>query len=434
MIDRYTRKDMGRIWSVENRFKQMLEVEKASAAVLSKKGWIPVQAGAAVQKKGKFSVKEILKLEKKTRHDVSAFVQNVSSYVGAPWGKYVHYGLTSSDVLDTALSLQIKESAVWIQKGLDSLKKVLKNLIQKHKLDLCAGRTHGIHAEPTTFGFKLLGFLFELCRAEESFLLSVKSGAVGVLSGPVGVYSSLSLAVEAEVCRSLGLKPEDHSTQTAPRDRHARVLFSLNLIVSCLERIALELRHLQRTEVGEVHEGFSKTQQGSSSMPHKKNPVSSENTAGLARLLRSYLQAGLENLALWHERDISHSSVERVIFPDSFILCDYALYRMADTLTCLQVDAVRMKENLLLSGGDIFSSQVLSALVQKGVDRQKAYSWVQKAAHTKKAALQEELLKNAALRKYLTKRELQAVFSGRSIANHINKLVGVKLKKLQKFL
>ena len=434
MIERYTRKDMGRIWSAENRFGRMLEVEQATAVVLSQKGWIPALAGKAIQKKGKFSVKEILKLEEKTRHDVSAFVQNVSSYVGDPWGKYVHYGLTSSDVLDTALSLQIQESAVWIQKGLNSLKKTLENLIQKHKADLCAGRTHGIHAEPTTFGFKLLGFLFELCRAEKSFLNSVESGAVGVLSGPVGVYSSLSLNVEKEVCRKLGLQPEDHSTQVAPRDRHVRILFSLTLIVSCLERIAVELRHLQRTEVGEVYEGFSKKQQGSSSMPHKKNPISSENITGLARLLRSYLQAVLENTALWHERDISHSSVERVVFPDAFILCDYALDRMTYILTHLQVDVVQMKENLLLSGGNIFSSQVLSALIQKGVNRQTAYTWVQKAAHHKKTTLQEELWKNVLLRKHLTRSELTSIFSGQSLAVHIKKLVSLKLKKLQKFL
>ena len=354
MIERYTRPAMGRIWSLENRFQQMLEVEKAAAVVQAKNGIIPSQAGRVIQKKGRFSLKTILLLEEQTKHDVSAFVKNVADQVGKPWGKYVHYGLTSSDVLDTALSLQIKKSSELIQKELKLLKKVLKSLVQKHKMDLCAGRTHGIHAELTTFGFKCLGFLFELTRAEKSFLSAVQDGAVGMFSGPVGVYSFLSLSLEKKICHQLSLKPEAVSTQVVPRDRHVRIIFSLSLILSCLERIAVELRHLQRTEVSEVVEGFVKQQQGSSSMPHKKNPISAENITGISRLFKSYLQAVLDNIVLWHERDISHSSVERVVFPDAFILCDYALSRMTGFLKNLKIHSQKMKENIELGQGDIF--------------------------------------------------------------------------------
>ena len=430
MIERYTRPAMGKIWSLENRFQQMLEVEKAVAVVQAKNGVIPSQAGRAIQQKGRFSLKTILRLEEQTKHDVSAFVKNTADQVGKPWGKYVHYGLTSSDVLDTALSLQIKESAKWIQKELSLLKKVLKSLVQRHKTDLCAGRTHGMHAELTTFGFKCLGFLFELVRAEKSFLSAVQDGAVGMFSGPVGVYSFLSLSLEKKICRQLGLQPESVSTQVIPRDRHARIIFSLSLILSCLERMAVELRHLQRTEVAEVVEGFSKKQQGSSSMPHKKNPVSAENITGISRLFKSYLQAVLDNIALWHERDISHSSVERVVFPDAFILCDYALSRMTGVLQNLKVFSQKMKENIGAGRGDIFSSQVLSTLIQKGVDRQTAYSWVQKASHSKKSSLKEELSKNTLLKKHLTVSQLEKIFSGELTAVHIGGVIDHKLKEL----
>ncbi len=419
MIKRYTRKEMGHVWSNENRFAQMLNVEKAMAFVQGSKKIIPLKAAQAIQSKARFSLQSIQKLEEKTRHDVSAFVQNVSSFVGKPWGAYVHYGLTSSDVLDTALSLQIKEGALLIQKELTQLKKVLKSVINKHKSTLCAGRTHGMHAEPTTFAFKLLGFLSELVRAENSFKQAVSDGALGMMSGPVGNYSSSSSELEKAVCRRLGLTPEVVSTQVLPRDRHARIIFSISLILTNLERLAVELRHLQRTEVSEVFEGFSKNQQGSSSMPHKKNPISSENITGLSRLLRSYLQASLENITLWHERDISHSSVERVIFPDSFILCDYALFRMIHLLKNLKVDAKRMKENLLSSSGEVFSSHILLTLIQKGVDRQKAYSWIQEAAHGSGSF--EEGLKKTPARKHINSKLLKEIFSGQTVLGKLEK-------------
>lgn len=419
MIQRYTRKEMGRVWSDENRFDQMLNVEKAVAFVQGSKKIIPREAARAIGSKARFSVSAIRKLEEKTRHDVSAFVQNVSSFVGPPWGAYVHYGLTSSDVLDTALSLQIKEGALLIQKELQQLKKVLKNLIHKHQRTLCAGRTHGMHAEPTTFAFKLFSFFSELARAENSFKQAVSEGALGMISGPVGNYSSSSPVLEKAVCRRLGLSVETVSTQVLPRDRHVRIIFAVSLILTALERLAVELRHLQRTEVSEVFEGFSKNQQGSSSMPHKKNPISAENITGLSRLLRSYLQSSMENIVLWHERDISHSSVERVIFPDAFILCDYALFRMTQLLKNLKVDAGRMKENLLSSGGRVFSSQILLVLIQKGVDRQEAYSWIQKAAHGSSSF--EEGLKKTPAKKYIGVKLWKEIFSGQAVLNRLEK-------------
>ena len=429
MIKRYTRKEMGRVWSAENRFSQMLNVEKAVAFVQGSKKIIPLKAEQAIQSKARFSVSAIQKLEEKTRHDVSAFVQNVSSFVGKPWGAYVHYGLTSSDVLDTALSLQIKEGALLIQKELKLLKKNLKNLIHKHQKTLCAGRTHGMHAEPTTFSFKLLGFLSELVRAEKSFNQAVSEGALGMISGPVGNYSSFSPELEKAVCRRLGLSAESVSTQVLPRDRQARIIFSLSLILTALERLAVELRHLQRTEVSEVFEGFSKNQQGSSSMPHKKNPISSENITGLSRLLRSYLQSSMENIVLWHERDISHSSVERVIFPDAFILCDYALFRMTQLLENLKVDAGRMKENLLSSGGKVFSSQILLILIQKGVDRQEAYLWIQQAAHG--AFSFEESLKKTPAKKYINDKLWKEIFSGQAVLKKLEKVFQKKWNSLK---
>ena len=429
MIQRYTREEMGKIWSRQNRFDQMLKVETASALALARFKLIPTASARAIQKKAKFSLKIIDRLEQQTKHDVSAFVKNVSQSVGRPHGWYVHYGLTSSDVLDTALSLQIKESSKIIKKSFIRVKAVLKKLTFKHRADLCAGRTHGMHADSTTFGFKVLGFLSELDRAEKTFHQTIEENAVGMASGPVGNYSLLPPRVELEICRKLGLKQETASTQVVPRDRYARVLFSLCLIGNFLERLAVELRHLQRTEVLEAVEGFEKNQQGSSSMPHKKNPISAENITGTARLLRSYLQAALENTALWHERDISHSSVERVIFPDAFILCDYSLNRMGDLLNSLNVNPEQMKRNMLASGGQVFSSQVLSKLVERGMSRQKAYTLVQKASHDKNGNLIKGLKASAEVKKYLKPSDLENIFLNKTRIKAVSKLVENQLKK-----
>ena len=424
MIERYSLKKMSDIWGLENRFEQMLRVEKFVAQVQGQLKIIPLRAAQAIVKKGKFSLKSILKKEKEVHHDVIAFISDVAQNVGSE-GKYVHYGLTSSDVLDTALSLQIQSSQSLLNQSLKELKKVLKEMVQKHKSSLCTGRTHGVHAEPTTFGFKLLGYFEELKRAESSLNESINQALIGKISGAVGTYSQLSEEVEKKVCKKLNLKAEVVATQVIPRDRHARVLFSLSLLGSFLERLSIELRHLQRTEVGEACEGFSSGQRGSSAMPHKKNPISSENITGVARLLRSYVSPSLENISLWHERDISHSSVERVLFPDAFILSDYALNRMISLLKNLKVYPEKMRKNMELSQGLLFSSQVLTALVAKGLDREKAYQLVQKISHSLKPKdhFMTQLKKQAEIKKYLSSKDLDILFSGKKQQDSLSKKI-----------
>lgn len=377
MIERYSLKEMSQIWTLENRFSKMLQVEKAVAQIQGDMGLIPKKAAKTIVEKGRFTLKGIQKEELKTKHDVTAFVNEVARYLGSFEGGYIHYGLTSSDVLDTAFSLQLKDSQNILQKSFSKVKKQFQKLIITHKETICCGRTHGIHAEPVTFGFKLLGHLVALQRAENTFNQFLKEALVGKLSGAVGAYSALSPEVEKRVCKKLNLKPEGVATQVIPRDRHARVIFSLSLIGAAVERFALEIRHLQRTEVAEVTEGFSPGQTGSSAMPHKKNPISSENLTGLARLLRSYTTPALENISLWHERDISHSSVERVIFPDAFTLTHFTLNRLEELLKHLKINREQMKKNLNLSQDRIYSSRLLNALVKKGILRKEAYKKVQ---------------------------------------------------------
>lgn len=343
MIDRYSRKVMSEIWQPESRFRFMLKVEQTVAQIQGEMGIIPKSSAKVIVEKAKFSYKNILKREQVLRHDVIAFVEEIAEHLG-PDGSYFHYGLTSSDVLDTALSLQIQESAKILEKTFKSLKQTLKQLVLKHKKDLCAGRTHGMHAEPTTFGFKMLGHLAEFTRARTQFKTAIANCAIAKISGSVGTYSSLPPKLEAGVCRKLGLTPETLATQVIPRDRLACLVFSLSLLGAFIERLALELRQLQKTELGEAVEVFYKGQGGSSAMPHKKNPISSENLTGLSRLLRSYVSPALENISLWHERDISHSSVERVILPDAFILLDYALNRLNQILNLLHIDTNTMKK------------------------------------------------------------------------------------------
>lgn len=414
MIERYTRAEMGRVWDQENRFAKMLEVEIAVAKAQAALGLIPQAAARDIQKKAKFNVKRILELEKTTKHDVIAFVSNVAENVGEN-GRYVHFGLTSSDALDTAMSLMVRDAGKVLQNSIVKLKTELKIQIRKHANTICAGRTHGMHAEPTTFGLKLAGFFAELERNEERLQRALQQMMIGKLSGAVGTYSTQTEKVEALVCESLKLVPEKIATQVIPRDRHAELFFSLACFGAGLERLSVELRHLQRTEVGEVVEGFTPGQKGSSAMPHKKNPISAENLTGCARLLRAYSHAAIEDVALWHERDISHSSVERVIFPDAFILADYACDRMAVLIKGLFVDSKRMRQNMEHSQGTLFSSHLLLSLVEAGVSREDAYKTVQRLSHTLKAGeqLEAKVSKDKEVTKHLSLKEIKTVFSGK---------------------
>ena len=424
MIDRYTRPEMGRIWTLESRFQHMLTVEIAVAQAQAELGLIPKDAAVAIAKKSKFNVERILEIEKTTKHDVIAFVSSVAENVG-PMGRYVHFGMTSSDVLDTALSLQIGEAGNLLCKTLQKLLRALKARVEQHAGDLCAGRTHGMHAEPTSFGLKMAGFYAEFQRHAGRLERALEQCRIGKLSGAVGTYSTQTYEVEDRVCKRLKLAPEEFATQVIPRDRHAEVLLALAQLGAGLERLAVELRHLQRTEVGEVVEGFTPGQKGSSAMPHKKNPISGENLTGCARLLRGYALAEMESVALWHERDISHSAVERVALPDAFILADYATARMAETIEKLFVDVARMRVNMELSQGQLMSSHLLLALVEKGLSREDAYALVQKLSHSLKRGqnLAAAAQADKQVRKLLSAQEIAEVFAGRRHQKAIQELL-----------
>ncbi|MDZ4676647.1 MAG: adenylosuccinate lyase [Oligoflexia bacterium] len=429
MIERYTLPEMGKIWTIQNRFERLLDVEKAVARAQAQLKIIPEKAARVINGLNKINVERILEIEKTTKHDVIAFVTSMAEKAG-PEGRYIHFGLTSSDVLDTAVSLQIEESKNVLLEKLDVLEEVLKSFIKKHKDTLCVGRTHGMHAEPTTLGLKFAGFLAELKRNKKRVSAACTQASVVKLSGAVGTYSSLGIEVEQLVAKKLKLPTEDVATQVIPRDRHAEVFSSLALLGAGFERLAIEVRHLQRTEVGELEEGFQKGQKGSSAMPHKRNPIASENITGLARLLRGYLVAAIENVALWHERDISHSSVERVIFPDAFILAHYATDRMIQVVKNLSVNKKRMKENLDLTHGQVFSSHILLELIKKGMSREDAYALVQRHSHqlTQGLDLETSLLKDAESKKLLSKKELARIFSGVTHRKSIHKVIERVLK------
>ena len=353
MIPRYTRPEMGRIWSDENKFRQWLEVEIATAEAEAEAGLIPRSASRAIRRRGRFSVARILEIEKKVKHDVIAFTTNVAENIGRE-GRYLHYGLTSNDVVDTAQALQVREASELLLTGLARLGEVLKKRAFEFKHAPMVGRTHGIHAEPVTFGWKLAIWYAENQRNTERLKYAADQMRVGKISGAVGSYAHLSPALERKICAKLGLQPAPISSQVIQRDRHAFYLATLAVVGSSLEKIALEVRNLQRTEVREVEEYFAADQKGSSAMPHKRNPVTAEQICGLARVVRANAQAALENVALWHERDISHSSVERVILPDSTILLDYMLDKTARLVETLFVYPERMRENLDLLKGLIF--------------------------------------------------------------------------------
>lgn len=411
---------MGKIWEDQNKYQRWLDVELAVVETLAEEGTIPKTDAEEIRNRASFSVDRINEIEAEVKHDVIAFTTSVAEFVG-PSSRFFHFGLTSSDVLDTAMALQVRDASVVIAEGLRRLLDVLKKRAHEFKTTVIVGRTHGIHAEPTTFGLKLSLLYDEVARHQARFSEAAETMRVGKLSGAVGTFAHLSPDVEERVMAKLNLKPAPASSQVIQRDRHAHYITSLALIGATLEKIAVEVRHLQRTEVREAEEYFSSKQKGSSAMPHKRNPITSEQIAGLARILRSNAVAAMENVALWHERDISHSSVERIIFPDSTILADYLLDRTATLIEKLVVYPERMKENLELTHGLIYSGELLLALVAKDVTRENAYRWVQRNAMRvwdEGGTFKDKVLTDTDIKQTLSASDIDSIFdSTRLLAN-----------------
>jgi adenylosuccinate lyase len=370
---------MGAVWTPQRRMETWLAVELAATDAWAAEGVVPHEAAEACRSQASFTVEAVSEREQVTGHDVAAFVDVVAASIGEQ-GRWLHYGLTSSDVLDTALALQISEAGLILLHGATAYRDALVRRALEHRDTLCVGRTHGVHAEPTTFGLRLAGFAFEADRNLKRLAAAIEDAVVGKLSGAVGTYASIPPSVEARVMEALGLRREDISTQVVPRDRHAQLLSAIALAGAGLERFATEVRNLQRTELREVQEPFGAGQKGSSAMPHKRNPILSERVSGLARVLRGYAQTGLENVALWHERDISHSGAERVVLPDAAILLDYMQHLATRVVEEMTVDPERMRANLELTHGALFSQRALTALVESGMTRDEAYGLVQRTA------------------------------------------------------
>jgi adenylosuccinate lyase len=381
LIPRYTREEIGAVWTDRRKMDGWLAVELAATDAWAAEGVVPAEAAAACRARAAFEVETVAERERTTNHDVAAFIDVVAAQVGEE-GRWIHYGLTSSDVLDTALALQIRDAGEILVTGARAYRDALRDRALEHAETLCVGRTHGVHAEPTTFGLRLAGFAFEADRNLSRLDRALAQAAVGAVSGAVGTYASVPPAVERRICETLGIRAEDVSTQVVPRDRHAELLSAIALAGAGLERFATEVRNLQRTEVREVEEPFRAGQKGSSAMPHKRNPITCERITGLARVLRGYAQVGLENVALWHERDISHSGAERVVLPDATIALDYIQHLGARVARDMTVHADRMRRNLDLTSGAIFSQRALTALVESGMSRDDAYRLVQEAAQT----------------------------------------------------
>ena len=413
MVERYTLPDMGKIWSEENKYRIWLEIEILACEAQANLGLIPKKAVEDIRNNAKVDVVRILEIEETTKHDVIAFLSNIEEYVGNN-SRYIHLGMTSSDVLDTCLAVQIKQAGKILLNDLERLKIALRIKANEHKYTVCVGRSHGIHAEAMTFGLKFALWYDECNRNINRLNAALEDCRTGMISGAVGTYEHLSPKVEEYVCEKLGLKPANVSTQVIQRDSHAYFISVLAIIGSMLEKIGIEIRHLQRTEVREAEEFFSKGQKGSSAMPHKRNPISSENITGQARLLRGNMVPALENNALWHERDISHSSVERVIFPDSTISLDYALNRAIKLIDNLIVYPERMLDNLNLTNGLIHSQKVLLELARKGFKRQDAYLIVQRCAMKtwdEKTPFKESLMAEQEIRNNFTEIEIDNLFS-----------------------
>ena len=412
MIERYTNPEMGRIWTLQHEFEVMLEVEITACEAMAELGQIPVEAAKNIREKAQFNLERVKEIEKVTNHDIIAFLTNVAEYVGED-SKYIHKGLTSSDVKDTALGIMMKKSAELILEDLKNLRDVLKRQAKKYKHTVCIGRTHGIHAEPMTLGLKFALWYDEVCRDIERVEHAKKIVAVGKLSGAVGTYSNIDPRIEEITCKKLGIEPVKLATQVIQRDRHAEYMTTLAIVASTFEKIATELRNLQRTDIREVEEYFQPGQKGSSAMPHKRNPITGERITGMARLVRGNAIAAMEDITLWHERDISHSSVERVILPDSTINVDYCCRKLTNLLDKLLVYPEAMMENLNKTGGLIFSQRIMLAVVSKGVLREDAYKWVQRnaiARWLKGEDFRTNVEKDPDITKYLTKEEIDNCF------------------------
>lgn len=424
MIDRYSREEMKNIWTLESKFGYYLKVEIAVCEAYAELGEIPKEDVLIIKQRAKFDVKRIDEIEREVRHDVIAFLTNVNESLG-DLGRYMHVGLTSSDVIDTAFALQIQDSGKIILEDLNKTINSIKDLARKHKDTICIGRSHGVHAEIMTFGAKLCNWIDILERQKNNFEHALEQIRTGQISGPVGTYSNISPEVEQITCKHLGLKPARISTQIIARDYHAYFMQSLALIASVIEQFATEIRHLQRTEVLEVEEGFGKGQKGSSAMPHKKNPVLSENLCGLARVVRSNSIAALENIPLWHERDISHSSAERIIFPDSLTLVDFMLNRFNEIVENLVVHKDNMLKNTEKFGGIVFSQKLLLSLIAKGLNREEAYTIVQRNAldaFNNHGNFKQNLLNDKDVAKLLSIEELDAIFDKKEFLHNIDKI------------
>jgi adenylosuccinate lyase len=424
MISRYTLPEMGRIWSEHNKLAIWLQVEILACEAQAKLGIVAQAALATIKRKAAFDEQRVLEIEEKVKHDVIAFLTNVAEYVGED-SRYIHLGMTSSDLLDTSLAVQMKQAGEILQRRLAALREAVGDLARVHKRTICIGRSHGVHAEPTTFGLKMAMWFAELGRQQHRLQEAIASVAVGKISGAVGTFAHISPEVEKYVCEKLGLTADPVSTQIVQRDRHAEFLSTIALIGASLEKFATEIRSLQRTEILEVEEPFSQGQKGSSAMPHKRNPITCERIAGLARVLRANALTGFENVALWHERDITHSSVERITLPDSTILLDYMLEKFTRIVRDLRVYPQNMQKNLERTGGLIFSQAVLLALAKKGMTREDAYRIVQahaQAVWESGGNFQERLLKDAELRRWLNEQEVRDGFGLQPHVQHVDEI------------
>jgi adenylosuccinate lyase len=425
MIERYSREEMKKIWDLQSKFQYYLDVEIAVAEAYAQNGDFPKEDIEQLKKKAKFDLNRIDEIEQEVRHDVIAFLTCVNESLGEDLAKYMHVGMTSSDVIDTAFALQIQDSGKIILKDLDETIQSLKDLAKKHKNTICIGRSHGIHAEIMTFGVKICNWIDILERQRANFIHALDEIRVGQISGPVGTYSNISPDIEKITCKNLGLTPAKISTQIIARDYHAYFMQSLALIASVIEQFATEIRHLQRTEVLEVEEGFGKNQKGSSAMPHKKNPVLSENLCGLARVVRANSIVALENIPLWHERDISHSSAERIIFPDSLMLVDFMLNRFNGIVQNLVVHENNMLKNTDKFGGIVFSQKVLLKLVEKGLTREDAYKLVQKNAlnaFENNGDFRKNLIDDKEITQHLTPVEIDEIFEKKEFLKNIDEI------------